>query len=141
MIALLLILAPILMAVIATVYGSPYAIRFTTTMLMWIALVQSLNTITGYVGRIHFGHVMFFGLGAFATTLLYERGVNWVLTLLVSPIIVATFALAIGYATLRLHGAYFAIATWAFAETLKQIALNVEWLGKGFGIPVKIPFN
>jgi branched-chain amino acid transport system permease protein len=141
MIALIAILTPILVALLATAYGSPYAVRFATNMLMWIALVQSLNTITGYVGRIHFGHVMFFGLGAFATVILYERGVSWPLTLLLSPVIVAIFALAVGYVTLRLHGAYFAIATWAFAEMLKQIALNVEWLGKGYGIPLKSPLG
>ncbi len=141
MIALIAILTPILISLLATVYGSPYAIRFATNMLMWIALVQSLNTITGYVGRIHFGHVMFFGLGAFSTVLLYERGISWPLTLIISPLIVAFFTFAIGYVTLRLHGAYFAIATWAFAEMLKQIALNVEWLGKGYGIPVKSPLG
>jgi branched-chain amino acid transport system permease protein len=140
-IALFAILIPLLIVVLATVHGSPYAIRFATNMLMWIALVQSLNTITGYVGRIHFGHVMFFGLGAFTTVLLYERGVSWPLTLILSPIIVMFFALAIGYPTLRLHGAYFAIATWAFAEMLKQIALNVEWLGKGYGIPIRTPLD
>lgn len=141
MIAIISTLIPILIALLALISGSPYAIRFATNMTMWIALVQSLNTITGYVGRIHFGHVMFFGLGAFTTALLYERGVPWFIALLVAPVIVAFAALVIGYPTLRLHGAYFAIATWAFAEMLKQIAFNVEWLGKSYGISIITPLD
>ena len=142
MLALLLTLIPIFLAVIAGLSGSPYVIRSTTSLLMWIALTQSLNTIVGYTGRIHFGHVMFFGIGAYTATLLYiHAGLPWYISIAAAPLVAALFAIAIGYPTLRLHGAYFAIATWSFAEMLKQIALNTELLGKGFGIPLPSPLN
>lgn len=142
MIAILVITLPIIIALIATFTGSLYGIRFATSILMWIALAESLNTVTGYIGRIHFGHVMFFGIGAYVAALVYlHLGISYYLSILIAPLVAIMLSVIIGYPTLRLHGAYFAIATWAFAEMLKQISLNIEFLGKGYGIPLKIEIS
>jgi len=139
MIAILILISPLIIALIANIYGSMYGIRFATNLLMWIALAESLNTISGYTGRLHFGHVMFFGVGAYVAGLLsLHLGIPWYVSVLFAPLTASIVALVIGYPTLRLHGAYFAIATWAFSEMLKQLSLNIEFLGKGYGIPLRI---
>ncbi|MCE4599522.1 MAG: branched-chain amino acid ABC transporter permease [Desulfurococcales archaeon] len=133
----IILLASIVIVSIATALsGSTYAIRFATNYMMWIALAQSLNTITGYVGRVDFGHVLFFGIGAYATAYLYLNGVPWYIALLAAPAAAALAAVILGFPTLRLHGAYFAIATWSFAEAMKQIVYNTEALGSSFGLPI-----
>jgi branched-chain amino acid transport system permease protein len=117
--------------------GSQYLMRFVTNMLMWISLTQSLNTITGYTGRVDFGHVMFFGIGAYAMTLVTISSGSLMLGLIAAAISGIFFAIIIGYPTLRLQGAYFAIATWSFAEAIKQLVFNTPQLGGSFGISIQ----
>ncbi len=131
---LIIALAVALVGVVAGLTHSAYAIRFTANLMMWIALAQSLNTITGYVGRVDFGHVLFFGVGAYTAAFLVLHGYPWWVAILCAPLVAMLVALVLGLPTLRLHGAYFAIATWSFAEALRQIVLNTKALGASFGL-------
>src|SRR6185437_9337730 len=122
-------LAAPLLIVLAIVFGTlpmwtdDYWIRVWTGVAMWAGLAASWNIIGGYAGYISFGHVAFFGIGAYATAILMQPGIEWnfFLTLPVGAVVAALFALIVGWPTLRLRGAYFAIATWALAEALAQI--------------------
>jgi len=40
--------------------------------LMWGALSQSWNILSGYCGQISLGHALYFGLGAYTTALLFS---------------------------------------------------------------------
>lgn len=124
------------LGLIAPFTGSMYAVRFLTGFMMWIALTQSLNTITGYVGRVDFGHVLFFGVGAYTAAYLFLHGYSWYIAILATPLVAALLAFILGFPTLRLHGAYFAIATWSFAEALKQIIFNAKVLGASYGLSI-----
>src|SRR5918911_799450 len=53
--------------------GSGYVVRFLTELFMLIVLAQAWNLVGGLSGYISFGHVVFFGLGAYTTGLLMER--------------------------------------------------------------------
>ena len=48
------------------VFGTGYGIRAALQMFMWIALAGSWNLISGLTGYVSFGHVAFFGVGAYA---------------------------------------------------------------------------
>ena len=133
--------APPLIA-LAIVFGTlpmwmdDYWIRVWTGVAMWAGLAASWNIIGGYAGYISFGHVAFFGIGAYATAILMQPGLDWnfFLTLPVGAVVAALFALIVGWPTLRLRGAYFAIATWALAEALAQIATTLDFTGGSFGL-------
>ncbi|WP_136592163.1 branched-chain amino acid ABC transporter permease [Salinigranum halophilum] len=103
--------------------------------LMWIGLAQSWNMIGGYAGYLDFGHGAYFGIGAFATGAVM---VSFELPFLAGFVVAAAAAAVIAYLvavpTLRLTGAYFAIATWALAEAFKQLALNLDITGGTFGL-------
>jgi len=129
--------ALVVFSVIVSLSGHEYLIRFSTSLMMWIALAQSLNTITGYTGRIDFGHVLFFGLGAYATAYMILNNYPWYVGMLVALVVGLLSAVILGYPVLRLHGAYFAIATWSFAEASKQIMYGWMGLGGSFGLPLK----
>jgi branched-chain amino acid transport system permease protein len=121
---------------------SPLWIRIITEILMWAGLAQSWNIIGGYTGYLSFGHGAFFGMGAYVTgiammNLEWPFGVG----LLLSGIMAALLAVVIGYPTLRLRGAYFAIATWAFGEMIRQIALILEITGGAFGMQLPAFLN
>lgn len=109
---------------------------------MWAGLAQSWNIIGGYTGYLNFGHGAFFGMGAYVTAIgMTQLGLPLAVTLLLGGLLAAAAAVAIGIPTLRLKGAYFAIATWAFSEMVKQLALVLPVTGGAEGIRVPSPLN
>jgi len=114
---------------------SAFWIRIATEVLMWAALAQSWNVIGGYTGYLSFGHGAFFGVGAYLTGItMTVYAWPFGASLLASGVLAALLAMVIGYPTLRLRGAYFAIATWAFGEMLRQMATVMEITGGAFGM-------
>lgn len=118
--------------------ASTFWVRLGTGLIMWVALAQSWNMIGGYTGLISFGQGAFFGLGAYVTALLVERGWAFGPALLPALLVPALLAGVIGLPTLRLRGAYFAIATWAFAEFVRQVALVADMTGGSTGMRVRL---
>ncbi|MBI3078722.1 MAG: branched-chain amino acid ABC transporter permease [Deltaproteobacteria bacterium] len=111
---------------------------FCFRLLELVAMTYSLNLITGYLGYVDFGHIVFYGVGAYTTALLLSGGVALHPALLILPGGAAAllFGLLAGYPALRLRGAYFAIATFSINEAMKAVVLNVDWLGGSEGIPL-----
>jgi branched-chain amino acid transport system permease protein len=128
-----------LVAAIAIPYVvSTFWVRIGTGLVLWIALAQAWNMVGGYTGLISFGHGAFFGVGAYATGLLVQEGLGLPVAFVFSVVTAAVLAAVIGLPTLRLRGAYFAIATWAFAEFVRQAVLVVEWTGGSSGMQVDV---
>lgn len=90
----------------------------------------------GDTGLYNFGHVAFFGLGAYASALLSLHGVPFLLSLLLSLAVAGGIAWLIGFPILRLRGDYFGLAMLGFAEILRKVFLNEAWLTRGpMGVP------
>jgi branched-chain amino acid transport system permease protein len=122
-------------------WGDDYWLRIFTGIAMWAALAMSWNVIGGYAGYISFGQAAFFGIGAYATGLLMQedRGWNFFATLPVGALLAGVVAVIIGWPVLKLRGAYFAIATWALAEAVQQIATAAGFTGGAIGL--SLPAN
>jgi len=126
--ALLLLLAGVL--VLPLIFPDPFFVRIVTEAFMWIGLAITWDVMAGYTGYLNFGHGAFFGLGAYATAILMVRaGWPFLLTLPVAGAFAGVAAVIAGVPTLRLKGAYFAIATWAVALAVQQLALVLEITG------------
>jgi branched-chain amino acid transport system permease protein len=121
------------------VQATGYGIRVMLQLFMWIALAQSWNLISGLTGYVSFGHVAFFGTGAYASSLLIVKaGWAWPLACLGGGVVAAGVALVIGWPCLRLKGPYFAIAMLGLNEVLRVIASYYEGLtggGNGLSLP------
>ncbi|MBS7622781.1 branched-chain amino acid ABC transporter permease [Candidatus Bathyarchaeota archaeon] len=103
-------------------------------------LAYSLNLFTGLSGYANFGHVVFYGLGAY-TVSVSAVGLSSMGMSLPTPVYVlgagvfaAIFALVIGFPILRLRGDYFAIATLGINEAVRVTICNTKELGEGRGI-------
>jgi len=108
--------------------------------LMYAALSQSWNILGGYCGQISLGHAIYFGLGAYASTLLYTHaGVTPWVGMLAGGAIAAALALVLGYPFFRLRGHYFTIATIVVAEAGLLLMLNWDYAGGAQGI--QIPYG
>ncbi len=81
---------------------SPYYIRVATGVAMWAGIALSWNVICGYAGYISFGHVAFFGIGAYTTAILMQPDVDWNFwaTLPVAAVIAGAVAALVGWPAL-----------------------------------------
>ncbi len=107
--------------------------------LMYAALSQSWNILSGYCGQISLGHALYFGLGAYTTVLLFTKlgVVPWV-GMIAGGLISAAIALALGYPTFRLGGHYFVIATIVIAEIGLLLFHNWDFAGAALGIDIPV---
>jgi branched-chain amino acid transport system permease protein len=107
--------------------------------LMYAALSQSWNILSGYCGQISLGHALYFGLGAYTSTMLFTKfGVLPWFGMLGGGVLSALIALALGYPCFRLRGHYFVIATIVIAETALILFLNWDWVGAALGITMRV---
>ncbi len=98
------------------------------------------NMVGGYAGQVSLGHAAFYGLGAYASTLLLVRfGVNPWLGVLSGGMLAALLSLVFGWSCFRLKGHYFAMATIAVAE-LVQIFFT-EWEYGGAAVGLYVPMD
>lgn len=127
----------------APLKASGYWLRFLTFIFMWIGLAGSLNLLTGYTGYLDFGHVAFFGIGAYMTgSLMVHLGMPFFPAMFIGAILAAVMAVIVGIPTMRLRGAYFAIAMLAFAEAMKQVVMEFDrFTGGGNGLSLPIYTN
>jgi branched-chain amino acid transport system permease protein len=119
--------------------GTGYGVRSTLQVFMWIALASSWNLISGLTGYVSFGHVAFYGAGAYTGAILItSAGWSWPLAALAGGVGAGVLALLIGYPCLRLKGPYFAIAMLGLNEVLRALVSYFEGLtggGNGLSLP------
>ena len=131
----------LLLAVLALypMRGTGYGVRFMLQLFMWIALAQSWNLISGLTGYVSFGHIAFFGMGAYtAGILIVKLGWPWLWASLAGGVGAVVLALVIGWPCLRLKGPYFAIAMLGLNEVLRVAVSYFEGLtggGSGLSLP------
>jgi branched-chain amino acid transport system permease protein len=121
-------------------WNGSYSVRIATGVALWAGLALSWNVICGYAGYISFGHVAFFGIGGYTTGILMQPQHGWpfLATLPVAALVAAGFAAVAGWPALRLKGAYFAIATWAIAEAVRELATVSGFTGGSGGLTLPV---
>ena len=118
----------------------PYSMQILVNIGIGIILALGLNIIVGLTGQLSLGHAAFMSVGAFTGALLtIKTGVPFYLTILLSGLVTAAVAAAIGWPILRLTGDYLAICTLGFAEIVKVAFLNLEVTNKALGLTVPTP--
>lgn len=116
-----------------------YLRSFAMFTMMYVVLALSWNIISGFTGYTSFGHVAFYGIGAYACAILVvDHGWPWVPTLGVAAGAAGLIALGVGYPVLRLKGPYFAIAMLGMAEGTRVIATVWDGLTHG-GLGISFP--
>src|SRR5262249_48176647 len=128
----------------ARAIGNDYVFFAGYTVLQFVVLATAWNILGGYTGYVNFGTAAFFALGAYATVFFHK------FYPLPVPVLVAIGAavsglvgLGMGYLTLRLRGAFFAIATLALAVVLQTLVVNWNYVGGSRGAyvirPAEVP--
>ena len=111
-----------------------------TEILIFGLFAMSFNLLYGYMGQISFGHAAFFGVGAYASAMVFTRlktpggeigMLDFFLSLLAGPPLAAFAALIVGFFCVRLTGIYFAMLSLAFGELLFYIVFSWYSFTKG----------
>ena len=102
-----------------------------------VILASSLHLIIGITGQFSIGHAGFLALGAYMSAIITMKlDLPFVLALIVGGIVAALAGLIVGIPTLRLRGDYLAIATLGFAEIIRIMFLNIDYVGGAAGMQV-----
>jgi branched-chain amino acid transport system permease protein len=114
---------------------SKYYLLLAFDALLFGAVAMSLDLLMGYTGLVSFGHAAFFGLGAYATAVLLERGVLSLWPCLgFAAVAVGAYALMVGYFATARRGIYFALLTLIFAEVIYTFFRYTQTFGGSDGI-------
>ena len=101
---------------------------------------QSWNISGGFSGQTSFGHAVFFGTGAYTSTILqitfgWNAWLAWPAAVIAGAIVGWIIAVLSFRAGLR--GSYFALITLAFAEAFRILANSVSFTHAGLGMLIK----
>ena len=112
--------------------SNQFLLHLAITVLLWTLLGVSWNLLGGFAGQVSFGHATFFGVGAYATMILYlQLGLAPWYGMALGGAAAVLVSLPIGLICFRLRGPYFSLSTLAVAEIVRLIALNWDALTNG----------
>ncbi|HJZ44041.1 MAG TPA: branched-chain amino acid ABC transporter permease [Hyphomicrobiaceae bacterium] len=125
--------------------GDLYVLHMLIVTGIFIIAAMSLNLLLGYTGQLSLGHVAFFGIGAYTSSLVslgFEVHLlpDWLVSLQPKPVWLAMLCgivvaglcgWAIGRISFKVRGAYFVIVSVSFAEVVRLVALNWVELTQG----------
>ena len=133
--------------------GNDYLFFAGYTVLQFIVLATAWNILGGYCGYVNFGSAAFFALGAYQSVALITFGTQLddllpevcasplslifplpiPVLIIIGGIVSGMVGFGMGYLTLRLRGAFFAIATLALAVVLQTLIVNWDFVGGSRG--------
>jgi branched-chain amino acid transport system permease protein len=124
------------------VFTLPFPRHVMIMIFLYAMLAQAWNLLAGYCGQISLGHAVFFGTGAYTSSVLVkETGITPWAGMLAGALLAVALSQLIGYPVFRLRGHYFAIATIAVGEIVQTLVINWDWVGgaRGLFVPIKRP--
>src|SRR2546428_4459746 len=94
------------------IFTTSFSQHLMILILLYALMAQSWNVVAGLSGQISLGQAIFFGIGAYSSTVLFAKyGVTPWVGLMVGMLLSALAAVAIGVPTLRLRRPSFALPT------------------------------
>jgi branched-chain amino acid transport system permease protein len=136
-----IVLVAALAALAFPMMSGDYLVALGINTLLYALLAVGWNVIAGYGGMMSFGQAAFFGIGAYASTILWlEFGVSPWIGMAFGAVVSAALAVAMAFLCFhfKLKGWYFGLVTLAFADLLLIGATNF-FPGRASGL--MIPLN
>jgi branched-chain amino acid transport system permease protein len=106
---------------------SEYHTHIGVISLYYVILAIGWNLLAGYAGQFSLAHHTFAGIGAYTSALLVQHtGVPIVAGIVAGVALSAIVGYVLGTLCLRMRAIYLALATWAFAESVRLL-VQVEY--------------
>jgi branched-chain amino acid transport system permease protein len=140
-----LVLLLVIFVAFPLVFSNPAVTSIAIFALVFAIAATGWNIFSGYTGYIALGHAAYFGIGAYAITILsldwhLPGGYKPFLLLPLAGLIAAAFALPLGWIALRTRRHTFVVITVATFFILQLLAYNLTGLTNGStGLSLPIP--
>ena len=118
--------------------------------LYYVVLAVGWNLLAGYTGQFSLAHHTFAGIGAYTSALLVQRaGIPILVGVVAGAVVAAVVGYGLGSLCLRMRAIYLALATWAFAESVRLLVTVEYQITRGdlglaapllFGTPRATPY-
>jgi branched-chain amino acid transport system permease protein len=114
-----------LLALVPLVFGTRYIVSQITLFFIWGIVVTQWNLVLGVAGIFSLAQMALFAIGAYATAMMaYYVGLPLLAAMPLAALVTVAASLLIGFACLRLKGAYVALLTLAVAQVIYLIVVN-----------------
>src|ERR1700690_3453668 len=125
--------------------GNDYVFFAGYVVMQYVVLSTAWNILGGYCGYVNFGSAAFFALGAYSSVAIHRfHPLPIPVLVFFGGAVSGIVGFGMGYLTLRLRGAFFAIATLALAVVLQTLVVNWDYVGGSRGAyilrPETVPF-
>ncbi len=137
-------LGALLLALLAApiAIGDQFISHIFITIFIFAGLSTAWNIVGGYAGQLSLGHAIFYGIGAYAGVMLMNMGISPWLGMFAGAAVSVVVAVAISYPCFRLRGPFFSLATIAFLEVFRVLALHLrEFTGGATGLMIPLKFG
>ncbi|WP_258358583.1 branched-chain amino acid ABC transporter permease [Moorella sulfitireducens] len=129
------------LACVPLIIKQPYLIHIFIMALLYAYVAQCWNLLGGVAGQFSIGHIMYFGVGAYAAIFLFTKmSISPWIGMVFAGIMAAILGLFVSFLGLRygLKGDYYALFTLALSQMLKLIVTNIKTLGGAMGIYIPL---
>ena len=131
--------AVVVLLLIPQLVTNAFALDIFIRILLFSFIGVAWNLMGGYAKQLSLGHVAYFGLGAYTSTIMQiDFDISPWIGMLAGGVVAMLASLPIGWLCFRLRGPYFTIATIATAQALMLIFLKFRdfaWGAEGTTIP------
>lgn len=131
----------VILAIIPLLLPNPFLLSILINILLLAYLGQCWNILGGYGGYLSLGHTVFFGIGAYTSSLFFVHlNLTPYLGMLIGSVFAGAVGLFLGYLSFRfsLRGIFFAMITLAFGFIFNVVFNNVRTLGAAQGIVIPL---
>jgi branched-chain amino acid transport system permease protein len=119
-------------AVLPFLAASPYQVHILNLLGIYMLLNLGLNIAMGYCGQMNLAMAAFWGMGAYASTLLtVDLGVNFWLALILSGLVTAVLGGLVGLPSLKVRSHYLAIVTIGLGGIINLVLVNEREITRG----------
>ena len=128
------ILACLALLPLPLVLSNAYTQYVVNVMAINIILATGLNIVKGFAGQVTIGHIALTAIGAYTSAVASTHvGIPFWGALPIAVLVTALAGAIVGIPSLRLEGAYLALATLGLGESVRIIISGTEFLGAGIG--------
>ncbi|MCB5177414.1 branched-chain amino acid ABC transporter ATP-binding protein/permease [Microvirga lenta] len=136
------LLALSLLLIIPVAIDSPFIVHVFVTICVFAALSTAWNIVGGYAGQLSLGHMVFYGIGGYTTALLIQHfSLSPWIGMWAGAALSVLVGIGIGYPCFRLRGPFFSLATIAFLEVVRLLAIHFHGVtggAAGLIVPLKL---
>lgn len=129
-----------ILAVILPYIQDKFILDIIFNIVLYAILSEAWNLLTGFSGPVSLGHIVYFGFGAYASSILYVTyGINPWFAMIIAALLTSLFAGVIGIFLFKLKSHFFALSTMALLYIMEVLATYFcDFTGgnQGFLLPV-----